>query len=567
MSDNEKVRSQLDLILRSRAFSSSVKLRNFLSYVVTETIEGRADRIKSYSIAIEVFNRQPDFDVAQDGIVRTTANRLRAALERYYRLEGVNDPVVISLPKGRYIPEFFENMTDPYTKKSDNSAAFETIQASAPASSMPRFPRNFALLQRRVSLPLLVFCLCAIIFFATLTYLLNQGERTQWLPPIIMIQATTALTEDEPSKLLARSLPVRLSSALSQYDINSVTRALDSDDAHNDAERFPIHQSVYVVTSEVGAEQSGLVINWQFVDARTGAVLWSSKIAEKGDGYSIDILTHELVGEDALIRFFEKKKLPADPISGYVCVTHALNKLSTITDADRSWMSRCLKNTVAQQPDYAQAWALLTRVRVEESIAAADHDEIDKSKAILTDAWQSYQNAESLAPASWYTLHARLVLEFQQENFERFEALAISALERLPKNARERLVIASRFFALGKYQLAKDVNQETLKWITYPQSSDHLYLAADLYRQGQLNEARVLLEAQPVTNSKFYWILCAALASRLDDLNTATTALASLDKLSPGFSELIETDLHNRHFRTEFIREIQNDLNKARRLQ
>ncbi|MND51198.1 hypothetical protein D3C80_421820 [compost metagenome] len=564
MGDKQKVRTQLDRILRSSAFSGSDKLRKFLSYVVIETIEGRGERIKSYSIAIEVFHRRTDFDPSQDGIVRTTANRLRSALDKYYRLEGIDDSVVISLPIGRYVPSIVEKPVHLETTETGNEVSFDASETAVSVADVNAISNRSVVLHRKIGLWIAAVCLLTVIITIAGTQLADQRDQTRWLPPILMIQASTALSDDEPSKLFARSLPVRLSGALSHYDINSTTRTLNSDKAQTDAFKFPPYQSVYIITSEVAADKFGLVIYWQLVDARTGAVLWSSQIPEKGDGRSIDVLIHELVGEDALIRFFERRKLPTKPIAGYVCVTHTLNKLTTITDADRLWMSRCLADTVTEQPDYAQAWALLARIRVEDSIAAADRGEIDISKAMLDDARRSYLNAQKLAPASWLTLHARIVLEFQMEDFKSFEASASQALFILPKNARERLVIGSRLFALGNYQQAKDVIQETLTWITYPQPSDQLFLAADLYRRGEINKARQLLQSQQVPDSKLYWVLWASVACRLGDLPTAIAALNSLDDLSPGFSHMFETELHNRHFRSDFIREIVTDLDKVR---
>jgi hypothetical protein len=51
-------------------------------------------------------NKSPDFNPQLNGIVRIHANRLRKLLDEYYQNEGVNDPIVISIPKGRYIPNF-----------------------------------------------------------------------------------------------------------------------------------------------------------------------------------------------------------------------------------------------------------------------------------------------------------------------------------------------------------------------------------------------------------------------------------------------------------------------------
>ena len=59
-------------------------------------------------IAIEVLGRASSFDSRTDPIVRVEAGRLRDRLSSYYEADGQADPVLISLPKGGYVPEFLE---------------------------------------------------------------------------------------------------------------------------------------------------------------------------------------------------------------------------------------------------------------------------------------------------------------------------------------------------------------------------------------------------------------------------------------------------------------------------
>jgi hypothetical protein len=80
--------------------------RKFLSYVVEEVLAGRADRIKAYSIAIEVFGRDASFDPQSDPVVRIEAGHVRRELERYYLTGGQRDPLLISIPTGGYVPTF-----------------------------------------------------------------------------------------------------------------------------------------------------------------------------------------------------------------------------------------------------------------------------------------------------------------------------------------------------------------------------------------------------------------------------------------------------------------------------
>jgi tetratricopeptide (TPR) repeat protein len=101
-----EIRAQLDLILRSRAFIQSHRIRRFLQFVVEESLLGQPHRLKEYLIGLEVFDRREAFDPRVDSIVRVEARRLRYKLEEYYRTEGREDSVRVVLRKGSYVPIF-----------------------------------------------------------------------------------------------------------------------------------------------------------------------------------------------------------------------------------------------------------------------------------------------------------------------------------------------------------------------------------------------------------------------------------------------------------------------------
>ncbi len=110
--DAARVLAQLERILCSEAFDASARNRAFLRYVVNETLAGRADHIKGYTVAQEVFQRDADFDPQLDPVVRIEASRLRRSLERYYLTAGRHDRLFIDLPKGGYVPKFEQHETD-----------------------------------------------------------------------------------------------------------------------------------------------------------------------------------------------------------------------------------------------------------------------------------------------------------------------------------------------------------------------------------------------------------------------------------------------------------------------
>ena len=105
------IREHLSLLLSSAAFAQVDRLKRFLRYVVEETVAGRAEKLKEYSIGVEVFDREPSFDPRTDPIVRVQARRLRARLSRYYEEDGRNEQIRIELPKGSYAPIFHRQST------------------------------------------------------------------------------------------------------------------------------------------------------------------------------------------------------------------------------------------------------------------------------------------------------------------------------------------------------------------------------------------------------------------------------------------------------------------------
>lgn len=116
-SDARAVRAELDHLLQSTVFRTSKRCREFLRYVVEQTLRGQSDNLKERSIGVELFHLPPDFDTGQHTIVRVTANALRKKLAQHYLAEnGSTHPVRIELPPGSYNAEFrWRNQTDEET--------------------------------------------------------------------------------------------------------------------------------------------------------------------------------------------------------------------------------------------------------------------------------------------------------------------------------------------------------------------------------------------------------------------------------------------------------------------
>jgi len=127
------VRAQLERVLASEVFSRSQQLRRFLSFVVEQTLSAQGHTLKESVLAHELYGKGTDFDGGTDAVVRVDARRLRDKLREYY--ERKSDPIIISLPKGSYVPVFEANST--------------SVAESARPVALPGLPQRRTFIHRR----------------------------------------------------------------------------------------------------------------------------------------------------------------------------------------------------------------------------------------------------------------------------------------------------------------------------------------------------------------------------------------------------------------------------------
>lgn len=131
----EEVEKQLERILACERVNLPERARKFLRFVVSETLAGRSIYLKAYTIADVVFGRR-NFDAQSDPAVRIEAGRIRRELERYYLMAGPGEPVIITIPKGGYVPTF-ERGTSFLEDNPDVSPVVEPGGVAIPALQPP----------------------------------------------------------------------------------------------------------------------------------------------------------------------------------------------------------------------------------------------------------------------------------------------------------------------------------------------------------------------------------------------------------------------------------------------
>lgn len=99
-------RELVERVVNSQEFSRSAALRSFLLHITDHVILGRTEKLKEQTIGAEVLGRKSNYDPVDDNIVRVRAHELRGRVQKYFATEGAEEPIIITIPKGSYVPEF-----------------------------------------------------------------------------------------------------------------------------------------------------------------------------------------------------------------------------------------------------------------------------------------------------------------------------------------------------------------------------------------------------------------------------------------------------------------------------
>jgi len=142
-------REFLDDILRSTPFRTSRQCQDLFRYIVEHSLAGSDDSLRERMIGIEVFGRAPDYDTAQDPVVRVRAADVRKRLAQYYQTQkNLNGQWTIEIPTGSYKAQFHR----PEGAVSQVATATEVTRPSgeAIASQRPELIGNTRFRERNV---------------------------------------------------------------------------------------------------------------------------------------------------------------------------------------------------------------------------------------------------------------------------------------------------------------------------------------------------------------------------------------------------------------------------------
>jgi adenylate cyclase len=259
------VREQMQRILSSGPFLNARRPSQFLRFIVESTLAGEGNRIKEYLIGVEVFERPANYDPKSDPVVRIEAGRLRKKLAEYYGGPGANDPLLINLPKGGYVP-FFQPRTikNDLELKTQPQLATENVRKRGlkpvwALSVAAVFAASLGVLASFYYLRLHRHVTGVPTSIAVLPFLdLRAPHAQQYLSDGVAEDLTTELAQLKDLRVVAATSAFQFRGK--SEDVRKIGRALNAE---------------ALLEGSISQSGSGLRINAQLIDARNGYHLWS----------------------------------------------------------------------------------------------------------------------------------------------------------------------------------------------------------------------------------------------------------------------------------------------------
>ena len=123
----EDIEALLRRVLESRELRRASRLRDLLLYLGNRRSEG-AVSLREQELGAAVFGRPVEYDTSLDNIVRVTVSELRKRLSHYFQEEGANEPIVIEIPRGGYLPVFSRRVVEQVALPAQPEPAIEAIE-------------------------------------------------------------------------------------------------------------------------------------------------------------------------------------------------------------------------------------------------------------------------------------------------------------------------------------------------------------------------------------------------------------------------------------------------------
>jgi TolB-like protein len=364
----EACRDALRRILDSRDFDGSDRERQFLVYVCEEALAGRAERIKAFTVAVEVFGRNASFDPQNDPIVRVQAGHLRRTLERYYLGAGCNDPIRLTIPKGAYVP-LFER-----AQESAPAPLAAVAPAQVPTDAVVPVRSNATHRRRWVAAAVAALAL-------TLLSAAALGLRSRLTPtiqsagpaiPRLFVRPLEGAGGDATTVEIARGLTQEIAAQVSKFRDTVVIEA--SSDRPLDTDEGAAR---YTLAGSVALSGNSFRLQTRLLDRESRAILWAAtyvheldvgKLLEAQSDIARQVATALGQPYGAIFQADTSRRIesPPDDWEAYACTLRYYAYRANLDPTTYPSVRKCLERATERFPAYATAWALLSQIYIDE---------------------------------------------------------------------------------------------------------------------------------------------------------------------------------------------------------
>lgn len=520
----DTVRDALARILASPDFDATDRIRRFLSYVVEETLSGRPERIKAYSIATSVFGRDENFDPQIDSIVRIVAGRMRRSLERYYLTGGRDDPLYIRIPKGSYVPVF---------------------EVAAGLQESPAQPEN-APHKRVLGGPAIL-----VESFA------EEGDHAAY---------------PDFARGLVRSLVVGLTRFTSFRVFGPEALVGHAEDAVSLRAAVEEMGIDYILRGGTTVDREHFGTDILLVDARTGRTVWADSFERPLHTSEIFALRNEVANRVAQTlaqpygviysdRARDGEGDPPDRLSSYSCVLLFYQYWRTFDRGMIEKVRTCLERTIRSEPNYAEAIACLSLVysnvhRFSSKFGSTDADPRERALELA-------ERAIELAPNSSWSHYARSLAYWLAHDVK--SSVACLETGRL-LNPNDTTIIGDlglRYAMLANWEKAVPLIEEA--FVRNPAQPGGCRVGLFLYHYAHGRYEEALMEARKIGAPQVLDapVMIAMAAAQLGRWGEATEAARHIMELDPAYGDHIVSDLEHRNFHPDLVSMIVEGLQKA----
>ncbi|TCU21333.1 TolB-like protein [Rhizobium azibense] len=362
----DDIRSQLDLIIASPEFPRVGRSAAFLIYVTEETLAGRAKRIKGYTIAVDVFNRNEGFK-QDDPVVRIEAGRLRRLLERYYLVAGQNDPIRIDIPKGGYAPSFVWN------DKVDD-VALPDVTIPLPRRLGFRLPQLMPFgigAGAMFGVGIVAMSLFAHLLPGRSNALLSAGG------PTLVVAPFADLGDGPQAELYSVGLTEELLTVLPRFKEVHVFGREASKSLSPGVPASQVRRELgarFLLAGGVRVSANRVRVTARLVDTGTDRILWSDTYDDDTHIRDLFSIQSDVASKVAtavaqpygIMAQVDAANPPPGDVGAYTCTLGFYAYRAQLTVDQHSNVRNCLERAVERYPSFSTAWAMLSIIYLDE---------------------------------------------------------------------------------------------------------------------------------------------------------------------------------------------------------